>query len=106
MRIRSFALALAVASAFLPNVAANDAVFQFAITLPTAKRETTAFLWIPHEAKQIRGVVMAGMTLAERELVKDPQVRKACAAEQLALVFLKTGLEFCRKTNVIWRSIY
>jgi hypothetical protein len=32
------------------------------------------------------------MTLAERELVKDPHIRKACAAEQLAIVFLKSGL--------------
>jgi hypothetical protein len=32
------------------------------------------------------------MTLMEREMAKDPRIREACAAEQLAIVFLKCGL--------------
>lgn len=60
--------------------------------MPVKKGNATALLWLPPEAKQVRGVLMAGMTLAERELVKDPHIRKACAAEQLAIVFLTTGL--------------
>jgi len=71
---------------------AADVVFQYAIPVATSKAKSTAFLWIPPEAKEVRGVVMAGMTLAERELVKDERIRKACAAEQLAIVFLTTGL--------------
>jgi hypothetical protein len=72
---------------------AADAVFQFAVPVKPAKGQPgTAFVWIPPQAKQVRGVVVAGMTLAERELVKDARVRKACAEEQLALVFLKTGI--------------
>ena len=71
---------------------AADAVFQYAIPVTTPKAKSTAFLWIPPEAKQIRGVIMAGMTLAERELVKDERIRKACADERLAIVFLTTGL--------------
>ncbi|MBM3997720.1 MAG: hypothetical protein FJ303_26790 [Planctomycetes bacterium] len=70
----------------------SAAVFQYAVELPAKKGNATAFLWLPPEAKQVRGVLMAGMTLAERELVKDPQIRKACEAEQLAIVFLTTGL--------------
>ncbi len=72
--------------------AATDAVFQYAIPVTTPKAKGSAFLWIPPEAKQVRGVVMAGMTLAERELVKDERIRKVCADEQLAIVFLTTGL--------------
>jgi len=72
--------------------AAGDVVFQYAISVPVKEGNATAFFWIPPEARQVRGVLMAGMTLAERELVKDPQLRKACAAEQLAVVFLTTGL--------------
>lgn len=72
---------------------AADAVFQYAVPVTPAKGPpSTAFLWLPPAAKQVRGVVMAGMTLAEREMVKDPLVRKACADERLALVFLKAGL--------------
>jgi len=72
---------------------AADAVFQYAVPVKPAKGQpSTAFLWIPPEAKQVRGGVVAGMTLAEREMVKDALVRKACGDEQLALVFLKTGI--------------
>ncbi len=72
------------------------AVFQFAIPVETQRRDkpgsTTAFLWVPPEAKQIRGVLMAGMTLAEREMVKDEHVRAECADQSLAIIFLKAGL--------------
>jgi hypothetical protein len=71
---------------------AGDVVFQYAISVPLKKGNATAFLWVPAQAKQVRGILMAGMTLAERELVKDPHIRKACEAEQLAIVFLTTGL--------------
>ncbi len=86
-----FAL-LALLFAAGPATAA-DAVFQYAVPVKPAKGQpSTAFVWIPPEAKQVRGVVVAGMTLAEREMVRDVLVRKACAEEQLALVFLKTGI--------------
>lgn len=71
---------------------ASAAVFQYCIPVTTTKGSSSAFLWIPPEAKQVRGVVMAGMTLMEREFVKDPFIRKACAQQSLALVFLRCGL--------------
>jgi hypothetical protein len=71
---------------------AAESVFQFAIPVTTPKAKCTAFLWIPPDAAHVRGIVMAGMTLAERELVKDERIRKACADERLAIVFLTTGL--------------
>lgn len=71
---------------------ATAAVFQYAVPVATPKGESTAFLWLPPQAPQVRGVVMAGMTLMEREFVKAPVIRQACAEEQLALVFLKCGL--------------
>jgi hypothetical protein len=70
----------------------HAAVFQFHVPVATGKNESAAFLWIPPQAKQIRGVLMSGMTLAERELSQDPRIREVCAAEQLAIVFLKCGL--------------
>ena len=71
---------------------ASAAVFQYAATINSTKGERMAYLWVPPAAKQIRGVVIGGMTLAERELAQDPQIRRACADEQLAIVFLKCGL--------------
>ncbi len=59
------------------NAHAAAAVFQYAAPVAMGKGQSEAFLWIPPEAKQMRGVVMAGMTLMEREFVKDPVIRKA-----------------------------
>lgn len=68
------------------------AVFQYAVPVATAKGQSMAFLWVPPQARRVRGVVMGGMTLMERECVKDARIRQACAAEKLAIVFLQCGL--------------
>jgi len=41
----------------------------------------------PPQAENIRGIVLGGMTLAERELVKGSLIRQACADEQLAIAY-------------------
>lgn len=71
---------------------ASAAVFQHAVPVATAKNDSTAFLWLPPKAPQIRGVVMAGMTLMEPAFARDRRIQQACADEQLAIVFLKCGL--------------
>ena len=76
----------------LNAVPASAAVFQYTAPVVTDRGERTAFLWIPPDADQVRGVVMGGMTLMEREFAKDERIRHACAQEKLAIVFLKCGL--------------
>jgi hypothetical protein len=77
--------------AFAPR-SAPAAVFQYTVPVETGKGQAPAFLWVPPEARQIRGVILSGMTLAEREMSKDPEVRKACAERQVAILFQKVGL--------------
>ncbi len=48
---------------------------------------------MPHEALKIRGIVVGGMTLMERELAKDARIRRACTEQDLAIVFLKCGVK-------------
>src|SRR3954451_22881419 len=101
-RIRPVALflagLLAWAAAPLPvrgaeAAAIAPAVFQYTVPAAAGKAQPSeAFLWVPPDTRRVRGVVMAGMTLMEREFVKDPQIRRACADQQLAVVFLKCGL--------------
>ncbi len=79
---------------------ASAAVFQYSLEMDSGK---DAFLWIPPEAKQVRGVIMGGMTLMEREFVKDSVIRKACADQQLALIFLRSGLGSANIQNVLDR---
>ena len=74
------------------TLAASAAVFQYTVPVETAQKPSTAFLWLPADAPKIRGVVMAGMTLMEREMAKDAVIRQACAEQGLAIVFLKVGL--------------
>ncbi len=71
---------------------ASAGVFQFTTPIPTENHEHAAFLWLPPEATEIRGVVVAGMTLMEAYFAQDPIVRAACAEQQLALVFTTCGL--------------
>ena len=82
----------AVAMVLLLAATSSAAVFQYAAPVATSKGPREAFLWIPPEAQRIRGVVLAGMTLAEREIAKDSRIRRACDDEQLAIIFLKCGL--------------
>lgn len=80
------------ATVWLVPATSSAAVFQYAVPVETTKGQRDAFCWIPPEAQRIRGVVLGGMTLAEREIAKDPVIRRACTEEQLAIVFLKCGL--------------
>jgi len=82
------------ASIILAFLAASTfaAVFQYTVPVATSQGESAAYLWVPPEAKQVRGVVMGGMTLMEREFAKDERIRQACVEQQLAIVFLKCGL--------------
>jgi hypothetical protein len=90
MKVR--ALSVVVAAIAVGTVSASAAVFQYCVQIPAGKGLASAFIWIPPAAKQVRGVVMSNMTLMEREMSKDAQIRKACADEQLAIAFLKCGM--------------
>ncbi|MEM7392321.1 MAG: hypothetical protein AAF492_08220, partial [Verrucomicrobiota bacterium] len=69
------------------------AVFHVMAPVETRKGERRAYLWVPPESERVKGMVIGGMTLMERELVRDPRIRQACAANDLALVFLTCGLK-------------
>ena len=71
---------------------ASAAVFQYSVPVTTPKNSSSAFLWIPADAKQVRGLLVAGMTLMEREFAKDAAIRKACADAGLGILFFKCGL--------------
>ncbi len=100
-------LAIAVVTFPAPHAAAADggsttaAVFQFATVVKTSAGERDAFLWIPPQAQQVRGVLFTGMSSAERELVKDAAVRRACREESLAIVFLQTGISSVNVQQVL-----
>jgi len=65
----------------------SAAVFQYTVPVTTSRGKSEVFLWIPAQARQVRGLVIAGMTLMERECVRDDRIRKVCYRQQLAIVF-------------------
>ena len=67
---------------------AADAVFQYRI----GEGKDEVFLWLPADAERIRGLVVVGMTLAERQLSEDPEVREVCEVEDLGIIFSRRGL--------------
>ena len=67
-------------------------VFQYHLDIPAKKGTRDAWLWIPPDAEQVRGVIVAGMTLMEQHFSKDPRIRAACRDQQLALIFMQSGI--------------
>ena len=79
------------------------AVFQYALPVETSKGIRRAWLWVPPKAESIRGVVIGGMTLAERELARDPMIRARCREEKLAILFLNHGLRLAQPLELLDR---
>jgi hypothetical protein len=80
-------IALVVLSGFAAQSLAA-AVFQYSLPIPEEKRTGEAFLWIPPEAAQVRGVLACKKTLMETHMVVDPRIRQACADQQLAILYM------------------
>jgi hypothetical protein len=73
--------------------AGSQAIFQYTRPVTTGDNKSfMSFLWVPPEAKEIRGVFVAGHTVIEREFVKTAALRAVCAEQKLAILFLKGGL--------------
>ena len=68
-------------------------VFQFmysAASAPRANGSTakgTLYLWVPEECKKVRGLVIMATNVPEHMLAGHPAIRKACADNDLALVW-------------------
>jgi hypothetical protein len=66
---------------------ARAVVFQYAetIALPGGK-PGKVFMWIPPQADRIRGALIGGQTIFEDAFAADPEIRKACVDERLAII--------------------
>ncbi|MEX2382125.1 MAG: hypothetical protein WD490_07065 [Opitutales bacterium] len=80
-------LSLLVAGLLLP---ARAVVFQYVIDLE--REHQRVFLWIPAEAAEIKGVLVAGTTSIEKDVVRDPRVRAVCNEKSIAILFGTPGL--------------
>ena len=55
------------------------------------KKPGKAFLWVPPECEYVRGILFGQQVILEQAVFEDPQIRAACARENLAILFVVPG---------------
>jgi len=95
-RVFLSAIACSVVALTSASVLAEPAVFQWSLpfeyTRKDKPRESRVWLWVPPDAEQVRGIIVAGKTSMEVPFSKHPLVREAAAEQQLAILFCMSGL--------------
>lgn len=66
----------------------RNQLYQFSARGPG---EITAYLWIPEQCRQVRGVLVFAQNVPEGLIAGHPLIRKACAENDLAIVYTSTG---------------
>lgn len=91
-----FLLALALlasASQAATTRSAQNQIFQWQISAENegwpdgSKNKSTLYLWIPESVRQVRGVIVMATNVPEHMLVGHEAIRRACAENDLALVW-------------------
>jgi hypothetical protein len=89
--MRTLALLLLAALAL-----AGDSLFQYRIDTPVpdkgGERQARVLCWIPPAAERLRGALLCGQVLVEGDVVRDRQVRAACAEQALAVIHVSANL--------------
>jgi len=52
-----------------------------------------AYLWLPEDAKSLRGLLVGGSILMEADFVIDPEIREACRDASLGIVYFTPHLD-------------
>jgi hypothetical protein len=68
---------------------AMNSVYQYSVPVGAAR----AYLWVPPDCRQVRGVMMAIANGLERHWLEDPDVRKTASDECLGILWLGPGPE-------------
>lgn len=77
----------------------RDEVWQFAASVP-ATPGRQAVLWVPPDCRRVRGVVIALQNMLEKPLFERPAFRRACAANDLALVLVYPGRDSANPLDI------
>ena len=89
--LRYALLALVLGAASCPALAAKwqyQTAFETGTKQADGKAETgTAFVWLPPASKTLRGLLIGGKIGIELELALDPEIRKACADNDIGIIY-------------------
>lgn len=102
------------------DIPLDTAIWQFATDIKGVHNKETdspavAFLWVPADAKKIRGVVIGQFNMAERPILESPTFRKYLASIGWGTIWINTGLfgvhfdhtipENCEKIQSVFDSL-
>ncbi len=59
-------------------------IYQYSVSMGSGR----AYLWIPPDCRQVRGVIMALSNMLERNWLEDPIIRKTAAREGLGIIWV------------------
>ncbi|VGO16221.1 hypothetical protein PDESU_04812 [Pontiella desulfatans] len=65
-------------------------VWQWAVDTGV-KKHGKAFLWVPPECRQVRGLIVGQQVILEKAVFEDPQIRAVAAQQDLAILFIVPG---------------
>lgn len=65
----------------------DNAIYQYSV--PVESR--TAYLWIPPDCRQVRGVIISLANMVERDWLEDPIIRKTASEEGLGIIWVGRG---------------
>ncbi len=88
--IKFFTPALIAGCILLSSQSLWSAVWQWSVPAPTIP-DRRAFLWVPPDARQVRGLVVACQNMLEMPLFERPAFRAACARNDLGIVIIFSG---------------
>ncbi|HEU4901925.1 MAG TPA: hypothetical protein VFT06_04010 [Flavisolibacter sp.] len=82
-----FVLAYFSGYAQQPFISPSNSVYQYSV--PVGDRQ--AFLWVPPNCKDVRGVIISLSNLLERKWLEDPLIRKTATEEGLGIIWVGPG---------------
>lgn len=78
--------------------AASASEYQWSVAvappaIPDGRPPCRAFMWIPHNCKQVRAVVVGQHNMLEEDILDDPQFRKSMADLGVAIVWISPMMD-------------
>jgi len=74
-----------------PPIERIDTTYQWSVPMPSPQFERRAYLWIPPACPHVRGVVVGLQNMLEKLMFQNGDFRDACAAENLAILYIAPG---------------
>jgi hypothetical protein len=66
---------------------ASNSVYQYSVKVGSRR----AYLWIPPQCRQVRGVIISLSNMLERRWLEDPMIRHTAASENLGIIWVGPG---------------